>query len=120
MRETRLGIRVEGYFSILQGPEMGWSGWTSGGTRHKKEVVPKKKTCIIIGNYVEDVKQDEKHVPDLLESITRAPYLVKEELRPILFKKDLFVSKIQKIGVSTVWTPEIQSCPAGGQFQPSH
>ena len=29
---------------------------------------------------VEDVKQDEKHVPDLLEAIMKAPGLVKEEI----------------------------------------
>ena len=28
MRVWRFAIREEGYFSILQGPEMGWRGWT--------------------------------------------------------------------------------------------
>ena len=31
--------------------------------------------------YIEDVKQHEKDVPDLLEAIMRPTYLVKEELR---------------------------------------
>ena len=44
--------------------------------------------------YIEDVKQDEKHVPDLLEPIMRPTCLVKEELRPILFKMSQFGSKI--------------------------
>ena len=34
----------------------------------------------------EDLRQDEKHVPDLLESIMRPTYPVKEELWPNLFK----------------------------------
>ena len=65
---------------------MGWRGWTSGGHRHKIEVDPKKKTFFVTEKYIDDVKQDEKHVPDLLESIMRPSGLVKEELRPILFK----------------------------------
>ena len=67
----------------------------------------------------EDVGQDEKHVPDLLESIMRPKLFVKEELRPILFKMIQFDSKIKKIKVSTFWIPEIQSFPAGGQCQPA-
>ena len=70
--------------------------------------------------YIEDVRQHEKHVPDLLESIMRTTCLVKEELRPILFKMTQIMSQIQRIEVSTFWIPEIQSFPAGGQCQPSH
>ena len=40
----------------------------------------------VIEKYTEDVRQEEKHVPDLLEAIMRPTCLVKEELRPILFK----------------------------------
>ena len=40
--------------------------------------------------YIEDVRQDEKHVPDLLESIMRPNDPVKEELRQKLFKIDNF------------------------------
>ena len=50
---------------------MGWRGWTSVATRHKEEVVPKKKTLFC---------QEEKDVPDLLESIMRPTDPVKEEL----------------------------------------
>ena len=49
----------------------------------------------------EDARQDEKHVPDLLESIIQPPGLVKEELRQKLFKIDQFGSKIKKIRVCT-------------------
>ena len=77
------------------------------GTRHKKEVVPKKNTFFVIEKYSEDTKQEEKDVPDLLEPIMRPTCFVKEELRPILYKLSQFGSKILKIKVSTFWIPEI-------------
>ena len=49
----------------------------------------------------EDVRQDEKHVPDLLEAIMRPTDPVKEELRQKLSKIDQFGSKIKKIRVCT-------------------
>ena len=72
-----------------------------------------------MGKYIEDVKQEEKDVPDLLEAIMRPTCLVKEELRPILSKLSQFGSKIIKIKVSTFWIPEIRCFPAGGQCQAS-
>ena len=57
--------------------------------------------------YDEDAKQEEKHVPDLLEQIMRPTCLVREELRPNLFKFSQFGPKIIKIRVSTFWIPEI-------------
>ena len=51
--------------------------------------------------YNEDPRQDEKHVPDLLEAIIQPPDPVKEELRQKLFKIDQFGSKIPKIRVCT-------------------
>ena len=57
---------------------MGWRGWASGDTRHKKEVVPKKNTFFVIEKYVEDAKLKEKDVPDLLESIIRPTDPVKK------------------------------------------
>ena len=67
--------------------------------------------------YNEDVRQDEKHVPDLLEAIMRPTDPVKEELRQKLFKITQISSKIQKIKVSTFWIPEFRSFPAGGQHK---
>ena len=52
-------------------------------------------------NYFEDARQDEKHVPDLLESIIQVPGPAKEELRQKLFKIDQFDSKITKMRVCT-------------------
>ena len=48
-----------------------------------------------------DVRQDEKHVPDLLESIIQPPDPVKDELRQKLFKMIQFGSKITKMRVCT-------------------
>ena len=63
----------------------------------------------------EDARQDEKHVPDLLESIIQVPDPAKDELRQKLFKMTQFGSKIKKMRVSKFWIPEIQNFPAGGQ-----
>ena len=63
----------------------------------------------------EDARQDEKHVPDLLESIIQPTDPVKEKLWQQLFKIDQFESKIQKMMVSKFWIPEIQSFPTEGQ-----
>ena len=73
---------------------MGWRGWTWCVREHKNKLTLRKIHCFVIEKYVEDVKQGEKHVPDLLESIMKAPGLVKEELRRILFKMDQFGPKI--------------------------
>ena len=69
--------------------------------------------------YIEDARQEEKDVPDLLEPITRLVCLVKDELRQNLFKMFQFRPKITKIKVSTFWIPEIRCFPAGGQCQAS-
>ena len=65
--------------------------------------------------YFEDARQDEKHGPDLLESIMRPTDPVKEESRQKLFKITQIESKIKKMRVSKFWIPEFQNFPAGGQ-----
>ena len=52
----------------------------------QKEVALNKNTFFVIEKSVEDVKQDQHIVPDLLESTLRPSVLVKEELRRILMK----------------------------------
>ena len=84
----------------------------------KKHKTISRKTHVIETCF-EDARQDEKHVPDLLEAILQPSGLVKEELRPILSQMIQIRSKIKNISVSTFWIPEIQSFPAGGQRQPS-
>ena len=49
----------------------------------------------------EDARQDEKHIPNLLEAIMRPTDPVKDELRQKLFKMNQFESKIKKIRVCT-------------------
>ena len=69
-------------------------------THTQKEVVPKKKTLFLIEKYIEDARQDEKHLPDLLEAIMRPTDPVKEELWQKWFKIDQFWgSKITKMMV---------------------
>ena len=82
---------------------------------HKKHKTISKRHFFLIEKYIEDVRQEEKHVPDLLESIIQPPDPAKEELRQKLFKIDQFESKIKKMRVSNFWILEIQSFPAGGQ-----
>ena len=65
-------------------------GVDSRGRTHKRNLSLRKKQCLVIEKYVEDVKQDEKSVPDLVESTMKGSGLVGEELRPILFKLDPF------------------------------
>ena len=90
------------------------------GGRRPGHKILRKRHVFLIEKYIEDAKQDEKHVPDLLEAIMKPTDPVKEELRPNLHKINQFESKITKFKVSTFWIPEIQSFPAGGQCQPSH
>ena len=66
---------------------------------HTKNRKPYQQFIFLVEQYFEDARQDEKHVPDLLEAILQPPGLVKEELRPNLFKMDQFSSKIAKIRV---------------------
>ena len=63
--------------------------------------------------YIEDVKQEEKDVPDLLESTMRPTDPVKEELRRILCNNsDL---KSLRSGFQLFGCPENRRIPAGGQ-----
>ena len=80
-----------------------------------KKLTPRKRHFFVTEKYFEDIRQEERQLPDLLEAIIQPPGLVKEELRPILSKISQFGSKIPKMKVSTFWIPEIQSFPAGGQ-----
>ena len=59
-----------------------------------------KRHFFLMEKYNEDARQDEKHVPDLLESIMRPTDPVKEELRQKLSQIDQFESKITKMRVS--------------------
>ena len=99
---------------------MGWRGLPARGRTTKRKLYPRKRQLFVMEKYIEDARQDEKHVSDLLEWIMRPTDPVKEELRPILFKMTQFESKIKKTRVSTFWIPEFRSFCAAGQCQPSH
>ena len=61
----------------------------------------RKRHFFLIEKYIEDARQDEKHVPDLLEAIMRPTDPAKDELRQKLSKIDQFGSKMKKIRVCT-------------------
>ena len=65
------------------------------------KLTPRKRHFFVTEKYIEDARQDEKHVPDLLEAIIQPPGPVKEELRQKLFKMTKFEPKIKKIRVCT-------------------
>ena len=67
----------------------------------KKQKTISKKHFFLIEKYIEDARQDEKHVPDLLEAIMRPTDPAKDELRQKLSKIDQFEPKITKIRVCT-------------------
>ena len=73
----------------------------------KNKLTLRKKHFSVIEKYIEDVKREEKDVPDLVESIMRLTDPVKEKLRRISCKVRQFRPKITKIKVSTFWIPEI-------------
>ena len=67
----------------------------------KRKLYLRKRHFFVIEKYIEDARQDEKHVPDLLESIMRPTDPVKEESRQNLFKLNQFEPEITKTKVST-------------------
>ena len=83
---------------------MGLREWTRCVQAHKNKLTLSKTYFFVIEKHVEDVKQDEKHVPDLVESIMEGFGLVKEELQLISFKSNQFRPKISKIRVCTFQT----------------
>ena len=85
-----------------------------------KNLTLRKNTLFFIEKYVEDVKQEEKDVPDLVESIMKGSGLVKEELRRILFKIIKWVNldpKSKKIGFQLFGCPEKSRISGGGCLQ---
>lgn len=66
----------------------------------------RKRNFFVIEKHNGDIRQEEKDVPELLEAIMRPTDLVKEELRPILFKMTQFRSEITKIRVALFRCPE--------------
>ena len=65
----------------------------------KKKLHLRKRHVSVIEKYIEDAKQEEKDVLDLLESIMRPTCLVKEELRTNSCNMRQFRPEITKIWV---------------------
>ena len=80
------------------------------------KLTPRKRYVFLIEKYIEDARQDEKHVPDLLEAIMRPKLFVKEELRPILSKMTLFRPKITKSGFDS----KVKKSKMGLPMDPRH
>ena len=99
---------------------MGWRGWTPWLALTKRKLSLGKRYFFVIEKYIEDVKQKEKDVPDLVESIMKGSGLVKEELRRILFKMGQYRPKIIKIRVSTFWMSRESTDSRRRPTQPSH
>ena len=105
-RET-LSTRIKDAGIAIRHPRGYTFFYTAGSGNELEEVVAlcdtklarRKISVFVIEKYVEDVKQDEKHVPDKLKSIMRPTDPVKEELRPILFKISKFWTGITKIQI---------------------
>ena len=64
-----------------------------------KKLTLRKKCVFVIEEYIEDVKQEENDVSNLVESIIRPTDPVKEELRRILMQMSPFRSKIEEFKV---------------------
>ena len=62
----------------------------------KRKLYLRQIHFFVIKKYLEDAKQDEKSVPDLLEPIMRSTCLVKEELRTNSCKSNGFQTRLKK------------------------
>ena len=63
----------------------------------------RKRHVFVTEKYIQDVKQEGKDVPDLLESIMRPTDPVKERLRRILPQMGKFTTKIKENRICTFW-----------------
>ena len=73
---------------------MGWRGWTNVATHTKRKLTLRKRRFFVMEKHIEDIKQDQKTLPDLLELIMRSTDPVEEELRKILMKMSQFRPQI--------------------------
>ena len=72
---------------------MSWREWASVSGDTKMKLTLRKEYFFVIGKHIEDVKQGQKDVPNLVESIMKPTAPVKEELRRILMKTNQFKPK---------------------------
>ena len=74
------------YFFYTAGSRNRFEGMEAVCPHTKKHKTISKRQFFLIEKYIEDARQEGKHVPDLLEAIIQPPGLVKEELWPICLK----------------------------------
>ena len=90
---------------------MGWRGLTAGARTHNKKLYPRKRHFFVMKKYIEEAKQEEKDVPDLLEAIMRSTskdhLSCKRRVTAKFVQMSHFGPEITKIRVSTFWIPEI-------------
>ena len=100
IKDAGIAIRHsrEGILFYTAGSRNGLRGGGHRGTvTQKRKLYLRERYFFVMEKYIEDAKQEEKDVLDLLEAIMRPTCLVKEELRPILFEISQFISEITKI-----------------------
>ena len=88
---------------------------------HTKNKTISNRLFFLIEKCFEDLRQDEKHVPDLLEPIIQPPGPVKEELRQKLFKMTKFgpeITKIQPKSLKSGLDPKVKSSKMGLSIDP--
>ena len=93
----RILFYTAGSRNALEGMEVvcPQGSWRRPGT-HEKKLYLRKIHFFVIEKYIEDVKQDEKDVPDLLELVLRPTCPVKEELRTNSCKSNGLQTRLKK------------------------
>ena len=92
IKDAGIAIRKEGYFLYCRVQKRVGGGGRTWARTHKRKLALRNWTFFVIEKYVEDANQDEKDVPDLVESITRPTDPVKEELRRNLYRMNQFTN----------------------------
>ena len=83
----------------------------------KRKLYPRQNNFFVMEKYIEDARQEEKDVQDLLEAIMRPTCLVEEELRQILFKMSQFRHEFRKPQTSR-FDPRVKSPKMGVPMDP--
>ena len=78
---------------------MGWKEWTLLGGATKRKLAFRKICFFVVQKFVNDVKQGQQIVPDLLGRMMKPTRLVKAELRPNLLKLSQCEPQITEIQI---------------------
>ena len=102
------------YFFYTAGSRNRFEGMESVWTRTQKQKTISKGYFFLMEKCFEDARQDERHVPDLLEAIMRPTDPAREELRPSSFKWINLDPKLQK----SWFDPNVKSTRMGLPMDP--